>query len=96
MDIRELRVVYGTQKSFYGKALVSFVDGHATLFSYGTEIAKAVDGSLMLTDDREADYTHTTMKHLREFSQQFTHVNRLSLSDVRKALKADSLISNVA
>lgn len=93
MELRELRVVYGTQKSFYGKALIAYIDGDATLFSYGTEIAKAVDGGLLLTDDDEDDYTRTTMRHLNEFAQQVTRLGRIGIADIRKALDADNVLS---
>lgn len=68
--IYELSARYDSRKSFYGKAqVVDFQDGTIELRSYGTLVARVVNGKI----DENAEYpaSHTTRRHIREFYKQF-------------------------
>lgn len=72
MELQELKTIYDSRKSFYKKAMVGEVDTKYHLFSYGTLIATAKDNVVTLVDNKEEDYSQTTLRHLREFVSQFT------------------------
>ncbi len=59
-----------SQKSFYGKAMVSFSStGAKTLYSYGTPIAHIEsDGTF---EKLWYGYSATTMKHINSFRETF-------------------------
>lgn len=69
MNLYELVARFDSRKSFYHKAMVTVAkNGTQTLFSYETEVAKIKDGVLTLTKD--ADYSNTTRRHVKEFARQ--------------------------
>lgn len=80
-----------TQKSFYGKAMVHYDEGSASLYSYGTFIAKVVDGSVVEFSKDENHYTRTTMKHLNDFLEQ-QGLNRTNLAEVRLSIENGEMI----
>ena len=65
--IYELKVIYGSQKSFYNKANVLIDDSIKTLISYNTKICKIQDKQPKILID---NLSQTTLKHLKEFLQQ--------------------------
>ena len=70
MKTRELRVVHGTQQSFYKKAFVK-EDEEATqyLYSYYSLIITNYGKALKFEEDSNL-YSNTTMKHVREYLKQ--------------------------
>ena len=67
MTTRELRVIHGTQQSFYKKAFVK-EDGEGTkyLYSYYSLIITNYGKALKFEEDIKL-YSITTMKHVREY-----------------------------
>ena len=70
MKTRELRVIHGTQNSFYKKAFVK-EDEEATqyLYSYYSLIITNYGKALKFEEDINL-YSNTTMKHVREYLKQ--------------------------
>ena len=68
-----------SQKSFYGKAIVSLsATGAKTLYSYGTPVASInSDGTF---DRLWRGYSVTTMKHINSFRETFG-LSKLSKSE---------------
>ena len=70
MKTEELRVVYGTQQSFYKKAFVKKDDeGIDYLYSYYSLIITNFGKVLIFEKDINL-YSLTTMKHVREYLKQ--------------------------
>ena len=72
MKTRELRVMHGTQQSFYKKAWIKSDDeGTEYLYSYYSLIITNYNGgkALKFEDDLNL-YSNTTMKHVREYMCQ--------------------------
>lgn len=68
----ELHPVYGSRKSFYGKARVlKFSDGAVFLQSYDALMCKLEDGRLVFTPEGAGSWSYTTGRHLKEFSLQY-------------------------
>lgn len=57
---------FDSRKSFYGKAKVERRDGNLYLYSYGTLVAKIVDGQAYVF----GLYSQTTTRHIKEFLKQ--------------------------
>ena len=65
-----LEPIFSDQKSFYGKAKI-IVDGESTILtSYTVKIAEIENGKLKMLCEPK-DLSNTTLKHLREFLNQF-------------------------
>lgn len=70
---------YATQKSFGGKSVVEVWRNNLgldyELFSYGTHVAtvfgNGLDGTYQLELEDTWSYSNTTVRHVREFIQQF-------------------------
>ena len=72
MVMYDLEVRFGSQKSFYGKAIVIELENgnKKELYSYDTLIA-TIDykkGTVIITD--YGDYSNTTVRHLKDFLLQ--------------------------
>ena len=82
MKTRELRVIHGTQQSFYKKAFVK-EDTEATqyLYSYYSLIITNYGKALKFEEDSEL-YSKTTMRHVREYLNQ---IGRWDLAALTKA-----------
>ena len=63
----ELEVIYGNQKSFYGKAKVIKENGVIKLMSYSTIVAIIENGKAKIL----GWYSATTTRHIKEFLQQY-------------------------
>lgn len=98
MQLRTLRTVYTSQKSFYGKAQRLSLSGDGEyLFSYNTQIAYTNGKDLKLLSTYEDDYSRTTMRHLNEFAKQSAgFTNNIGIKDVRNALAGDLIIKGEA
>lgn len=81
MEKYELRTIYSTQKSFYGKAFVEILsNGSKMLYSYNTLVCT-------LRPDNKIShigyYSQTTTKHINEFLMQNGH-NGMSKKEIEK------------
>lgn len=75
---------YEKVKSYYKKAVVTYVFGSYNLFSYGTRIVKLTrkgDGNYVQFMNTRL-YSRTTLRHLREFAKQFG--NQMFIDFVKK------------
>lgn len=61
-----LKPVYDSRESFYGKARTFDVDGKKVLVSYNTEVAYIKDGKAYVN----GLYSATTTRHIKDFLQQ--------------------------
>lgn len=75
----ELTARYATVKSFYGKAKVREYNDDGTdvfvLYSYDTPVLSSFNGKLHRVSD-DSVYTTTTLRHCREFAEQFDYPTR--------------------
>ena len=82
MKTRELRVIHGTQKSFYKKAYVKEDDNSMQyLYSYYSLIVTNYGKALKFEDNLNL-YSNTTMKHVREYLKQ---IGKWELASIPKA-----------
>lgn len=80
MNIYELQTRYDSRKSFYGKALVIEDGDTIKLQSYSTIVAKIEEGVLKVY----GTYSHTTLRHIKEFIQQFTDYGVLTKGEIEE------------
>lgn len=73
MSQYELRPVYASAQSFYGKAKVVGSEEDITLISYTTKVARVKFGKFELLNID--DHSHTTRRHVREFAEQQGYLN---------------------
>ena len=88
METRELRVIHGTQQSFYKKAFVKEdEEGTQYLYSYYSLIITNYGKALKFEEDFNL-YSNTTMKHVREYLRQIGKwdLAKLSKSQLFKKL----------
>lgn len=70
MKIYELRAIYDSRKSFYGKAqVIEHENGAIELKSYDTIVSRCIDGRV----EHFGKFSQTTTRHQREFEKQFTN-----------------------
>ena len=62
----ELKAIYDSRKSFYGKAIVTSNNGVVSLWSYGTLVATIYDGQAKVYSTHSA----TTLRHIKDFLRQ--------------------------
>ena len=62
----ELRSIYDSRKSFYGRALVEIDDNKKTLYSYNTKVAVIENEKVVVF----GIYSATTLRHIKEFLKQ--------------------------
>ena len=62
----ELKCIFDTRKSFYGKAIVRVDDNRLILKSYDTDVAYIENGVAVVN----GEYSTTTMRHIKEFLKQ--------------------------
>lgn len=81
----ELKPIYNTAKSFYGKAMTKATATGVDLYSYGTKVASVTGGELVIYNLQSA----TTLKHIREFMKQqgFTPLSKAEL--IKAYMKGD-------
>ena len=94
MRTEELRVVHGTQQSFYKKAFVKEdEDGTQYLYSYYQTIITNFGKVLIFEKDANL-YSLTTMKHVREYLKQIGKwdLAALSKSNLFKKLEETNYI----
>ena len=82
MKVRELRVKYAAQESFYMKAFVKEDnEGTEYLYSYYSLILTNYGKALKFEEDINL-YSNTTMRHVREYLKQ---IGKGELADLGKA-----------
>ena len=82
MTVRELRVIHGTQDSFYKKAFVKEDDNSTQyLYSYYSLIVTNYGNALKFEENLNL-YTNTTLRHVREYLRQ---IGKGELADLGKA-----------
>ena len=94
MRPRELRVVHGTQESFYKKAFVK-EDEEATQYLYSCYSLIITNYGKALKFEEDINlYSNTTMKHIREYLKQIGkgELAILSKSKLLKKLAATNYI----
>ena len=64
--LKELEVIYASQKSFYKKAFVENEKGLKNLYSYGTLVATIQGQECRVY----GTYSPTTLRHIKEFLKQ--------------------------
>lgn len=65
----ELKAIYDSRKTFYGKATVKMNDdGSMELYSYNTKVA-SIDNNGKYTS--YGKWSNTTTRHQKEFKKQF-------------------------
>ena len=66
-----LKTIYSTQKSFYGKATITELEnGHKILTSYNTNVCELDKNNNIV---EIGYYSKTTAKHVNEFIMQYGH-----------------------
>ena len=74
-----LETIYTSQKSFYGKAIVTVLDnGNKVLTSYSTNVCE-LDKNNNIIDI--GYYSQTTAKHINEFLMQHGH-NKMTKKEI--------------
>ena len=82
MKVRELRVKYASQESFYKKTFVKEdEEGTQYLYSHYSLIVTNYGKALKFEENLNL-YTNTTMRHLREYLRQ---IGKGELADLGKA-----------
>lgn len=92
--VEQLQAIHDVRKSFYGKAQVlGFSDGSKFLKSYDTLMCKIEEGELVYTPNGADSWSHTTGRHLKEFSRQYggNYEGRSSMADAQVMSQPDSL-----
>ena len=89
---RELRVIHGTQESFYKKAFIKKDDkGVECLYSYYSLIITNYGNALKFEEDMNL-YSNTTMRHVREYLKQIGKGDLAKLS--KSQLFSKTLVAN--
>ena len=79
---KELRVIHGTQQSFYKKAFIKEdEEGTQYLYSYYSLVLTNYGNAIQFDQDSNL-YTNTTMRHVREYLKQ---IGRWDLTALPKA-----------
>ena len=74
-----LETIYKSQKSFYGKAIVTVLEnGHKVLTSYNTNVCELDKNNNIVDIDY---YSMTTAKHINEFLMQHGH-NKMTKKEI--------------
>ena len=98
MKTRELRVIHGTQNSFYKKAFVKEDDNSTQyLYSYYSLIVTNYGKALKFEENLNL-YTNTTLRHVREYLRQIGkgELAKLSKSKLFKRLgETDYIILDI-
>lgn len=84
-NIKELKPVYNSQKSFYGKALIKDTIKGLELYSYNTLVAKNEKGKITITHN-DNYLSQTTLKHIKEFVQQLGY-NKMTKKELLKTFE---------
>lgn len=77
----KLESIYGTQKSFYGKAFVTELNnGNKVLTSYNTNVCELDNNNNIV---KIGYYSQTTARHVNEFIMQNGH-NKMTKKEIEK------------
>lgn len=84
-----LMAKYDSRASFYGKAKVKDNEhGEISLYSYGSKVCTISDGKYRLNKaiDEDLLFSHTTLRHIKEFLHQYLGIEHTTKSELKKAL----------
>ena len=70
VDVTELRAIYDSRVSFYGRAQVIAGNGAIELQSYTNRVARMEDDELTILPGANSWWTATAGRHINEFVQQ--------------------------
>ena len=70
VEVTELRAIYDSRISFYGKAQVISGDGVVELQSHFDRVARLEDGKLTILPGAQDWWSATTGRHINSFVQQ--------------------------
>jgi len=82
--------IYDARKSFYDKAIVKKINNLILLYSYNTLVCAIYDNckcaKYYLNNDISSDllYSHTTLRHIKEFLRQYLRNEVMSKKDIIK------------
>ena len=97
-ETRELRVIHGTQDSFYKKAFIKKdTEGVEYLYSYYSLIVTNYGKALKFEEDNNL-YTNTTMRHVREYLRQIGKGDLAALSKsnlFKKLAETDYIVIDI-
>ena len=93
VSVTELRAVYDSRVSFYGKAKVIVENGATELQSYNTRVARLEDDELTILPGDNFWWSATTGRHINDFVQQLggkkmTKAQIIEASNIGKNLLA--------
>ena len=78
---KELKVMYGYQKSFYKKAFLIEEEGKIILQSYDSYMIIKENNKLIFNDNINL-YSMTTLRHIKEYLRQ---IGKIELANLAKA-----------
>lgn len=84
-EVFNLRAQYTHVKSHYGKAKVEIIDDIMRLLSYNTHVATYNTSTKQL--EILGTYSQTTMRHLKDFINQYTHYYVSDNNAIRALIK---------
>lgn len=84
MIIKELKPIFSNVKSFYKKAKILRDEQTTILQSYNTIILKIDKDGNITRNSANYNFTATTVRHCKEFLQQFTNLQNLTKKDILK------------
>lgn len=70
LTMYELKAIYDSRASFYGKAKIAIDGNNKTIYNYGVKVAIIEGDKLTFLTENENHYTTTTLRHIKEFLTQ--------------------------
>ena len=77
-----LTPILNNQKSYYKKAKIETFNQVKNLYSYNTLMVGIENGEIIYLNDDEACYTHTTLKHVKDFLYQYLDYENITKLDI--------------
>ena len=77
-----LKPVLSSQKSYYRKARIETFNQVKNLYSYDILMVGVENDEVIYLNDDEACYTHTTLKHVKDFLYQCLGYKDISKLDI--------------
>ena len=93
---KELKVMYGYQKSFYKKAFLIEEEEKIILQSYDSYMITKENNKLIFNDNINL-YSMTTLRHIREYLRQIGKIELANLAKAKliKLLNENNFIINL-
>ena len=77
-----LTPILNNQKSYYKKAKIETFNQVKNLYSYDTLMVGIENGEVIYLNDNESCYTHTTLKHVKDFLYQYLDYENITKKDI--------------